>query len=105
MTTWLQCRATRKKLWLAAAIVLSASAFSECALAQEKPVDASQLDIGGVRLYMSPDEALAALKNHYGAKIKLNVAKGKCQYNPSAQCVREITFADGVYEFSAKFAE
>jgi hypothetical protein len=105
MTTSLQCSTARKKLTLAAAIALFASVFSGYAQAQGKPADASQLDIGGVRLYMSADEAVTALKNHYGANANLNVLRSNCQFKPSAQCVSEITYQDGAYKLSAKFVE
>lgn len=75
------------------------------ARAQGKPVDVTKFDIGGIRLFMSADEAAAALKQHYGANIKIEVLKYSSEYNPPAEYVREITYQEGPYRLNAQFTE
>jgi hypothetical protein len=94
-----------RRFWIAATVIALISGVSQIAHAQGKPVDVTKFDIGGVRLYMSGDEAVAALKQRYGANIQIDTTRYSSQYNPPAEYVKEITYRDGPYTLTAEFTE
>lgn len=71
-----------------------------------KPVDPATLDLGGVKLYMTGQEVIAALQSKFGPSIpvvdttnglagdgQIGFANGDSRYHPGTKVIREIGYS------------